>query len=112
MSDPLKSMTPEERDTLLRGLLDQLQILQVKGAIASFESCLHPPDGGSPLPIDAATLSATTSILKLHGAHLGSTAVDDPLGDLKTDLTGTGVDLDPEALQSALKATLENLTLQ
>ena len=112
MSDPLKGMPPEQRDTLLRGLLDQLQILQVKGAIASFESCLHPPDGGSPLPIDAATLSATTSILKLHGAHLGSTAVDDPLGDLKTDLTGTGIDLDPEALQAALKSTLENLTLQ
>ena len=112
MSDSLKGMTPEQRDTLLRGLLDQLQILQVKGAIASFESCLHPPDGGSPLPIDAATLSATTSILKLHGAHLGSTAVDDPLGDLKTDLTGTGIDLDPEALQAALKSTLENLTLQ
>lgn len=112
MSDPLKGMTPEERDTLLRGLLDQLQVLQVKGAIASFESCLHPPDGGDPLPIDAATLSATTSILKLHGAHLGSNAVDDPLGDLKTGLTGTGVDLDPEALQKALQSTLESLTLQ
>lgn len=112
MSDPLKGTTPEQRDALLRGLLDQLQILQVKGAIASFESCLHPPDGGDPLPIDAATLSATTSILKLHGAHLGSAAVDDPLGDLKTDLSGTGIDLDPEALQKALQSTLESLTLQ
>lgn len=112
MSDPLAGMTPEQRDSLLRGLLDRLQVLQVQGAIASFESCLNPPDGGEPLPIDAATLSATTSILKLHGAHLGSTAVDDPLGDLKGDLQGAGLEMDPAVMQEQMKTLLQNLTMQ
>ena len=67
----------------LQDALWKVAELQVK----SFQDRLQ-QDMADGIPTDAATLTAITSALKLHGVHLGASqpAVEDPVSDVRGQL--------------------------
>lgn len=77
----------QQRSLLQQQLQDALwrvAELQVK----SFQDRLE-QDMQDGIPTDAATLTAITSALKLHGVHLGASKEEhDPVADIKGQLAG------------------------
>lgn len=78
----------QQRTLLLQQQLQDALWKVAELQVRSFQDRLE-QDMKDGIPTDAATLTAITSALKLHGVHLGASKEEnDPVADLKGQLAG------------------------